>query len=113
MSPFTACTLALSPSRDTLTEDFSHFVTSMTAPVASGWSGCRVRLTPTGKCRLSTAHTRLGLPRCVRRPLHDFHCNGEPFAARTHKSYRDRRSKRRPSLERRGEPCALHPSRSC
>src|SRR5271169_1778864 len=34
----TACTLALSPIRDTLTEGFSHFVTSMTAPVASGWS---------------------------------------------------------------------------
>jgi hypothetical protein len=32
----TACTLALSPIRDTLTEGFSHFVTSMTAPVASG-----------------------------------------------------------------------------
>src|SRR5271165_7610165 len=30
----------------------------MTAPVASGWSGCRVGLTPTGKRRLSTAHTR-------------------------------------------------------
>jgi hypothetical protein len=29
----------------------------MTAPVASGWSGCRVGLTPTGKRRLSTAHT--------------------------------------------------------
>ena len=26
------------------TEGFSHFVTSMTAPVASGWSGCRVGL---------------------------------------------------------------------
>jgi hypothetical protein len=38
----TACTLALSPIRDTLTEGFSHFVSSMTAPVASGWSGCRV-----------------------------------------------------------------------
>src|SRR5450755_724171 len=37
----TACTLALSPIRDTLTEGFSHFVSSMTAPVASGWSGCR------------------------------------------------------------------------
>ena len=24
------------------TEGFSHFVSSMTAPVASGWSGCRV-----------------------------------------------------------------------
>ena len=39
------------------TEGFSHFVTSMTAPVASGWSGCRVGLTPTGKRRLVTAHT--------------------------------------------------------
>jgi hypothetical protein len=35
------------------TEGFSHFVTSMTAPVASGWSGCRVGLAPTGKRRLS------------------------------------------------------------
>ena len=33
-----ACTLALSPNRDTLIEGFSHFVTSMTAPIASGWS---------------------------------------------------------------------------
>jgi hypothetical protein len=32
----------------------------MTAPVASGWSGCRVGLTPTGKRRLSTAHTQSG-----------------------------------------------------
>jgi hypothetical protein len=38
------------------TEGFSHFVTSMTAPVASGWSGCRVGLAPTGKRRLGTAH---------------------------------------------------------
>jgi hypothetical protein len=45
----TACTLALSPIRDTLSEGFSHFVTSMTAPIASGWSGCRVGLAPTGK----------------------------------------------------------------
>ncbi len=56
----TACTLALSPIRDTLTEGFSHFVTSMTAPVASGWSGCRVGLTPTRKRRLPTAHTQVG-----------------------------------------------------
>src|ERR1700675_449479 len=56
----TACTLALSPIRDTLIEGFSHFVTSMTAPIASGWSGCRVGLTPTGKRRLCTAHTRSG-----------------------------------------------------
>ena len=53
----TACTLALSPIRDTLIEGFSHFVTSMTAPIASGWSVCRVGLAPTGKRRLVTAHT--------------------------------------------------------
>jgi hypothetical protein len=53
-----ACTLALSPIRDTLIEGFSHFVTSMTAPIASGWSDCRVGLAPTGKRRLFTAHTQ-------------------------------------------------------
>src|SRR5258706_8084399 len=53
-----ACTLALSPIRDTLIEGFSHFVTSMTAPIASGWSDCRVGFAPTGKRRLCTAHTR-------------------------------------------------------
>jgi hypothetical protein len=56
----TACTLALSPIRDTLIEGFSHFVASMTAPIASGWSGCRVEFAPTGKRRLVTAHTQLG-----------------------------------------------------
>jgi hypothetical protein len=40
-----------------LPEGFSHFVTSMTAPVASGWSIRRVGFTPTGKRRLITAHT--------------------------------------------------------
>jgi hypothetical protein len=55
-----ACTLALSPIHDTLIEGFSHFVTSMTAPIASGWSGCRVGLAPTGKRRLFTAHTQSG-----------------------------------------------------
>src|SRR5215470_11645599 len=35
----TACTLALSPIRDTHSEGFSYFVTSIAAPVASGWSG--------------------------------------------------------------------------
>ena len=53
-------TRAVTVYRDTLTRGFSHFVTSMTAPVASGWSGCRVGLTPTGKRRLSTAHTHTG-----------------------------------------------------
>jgi hypothetical protein len=57
----TACTLALSP----------YFVTrypkasatsfsSIAAPVASGWSGCRVGFAPTGKRRLLTAHARCG-----------------------------------------------------
>src|SRR5262249_22009613 len=55
-----ACTLALSPIRDTPIEGFSHFVTSMTAPIASGWSVCRVGLAPTGKRRLCTAHTQTG-----------------------------------------------------
>jgi hypothetical protein len=41
-----------------LPEGFSHFVISMTAPVASGWSGCRAGLPPAGKRRLFTAHTR-------------------------------------------------------
>ena len=55
-----ACTLALSPIRDTLIEGFSHFVASMTAPIASGWSGRRVGLAPTGKRRLCTAHANCG-----------------------------------------------------
>src|ERR1700680_2513985 len=58
----TACTIALFPIRDTLTRGFSHFVSSLTAPGASGWSGCRVGLAPTGKRRLSTAHTQSGHP---------------------------------------------------
>ncbi len=55
-----------------LPEGFSHFVASMTAPVASGWSGCRVGLAPTGKRRLVTAHTQGGrsAPR-IRRPKPD------------------------------------------
>src|SRR5258705_9916162 len=32
----------------------------MTAPIASGWSGCRVGLAPPGKRRLCTAHTQVG-----------------------------------------------------
>ncbi|HEV2547056.1 MAG TPA: hypothetical protein VGU20_06955, partial [Stellaceae bacterium] len=43
--------------RDTLSEGFSYFVTSIAAPAASGWSGCRVGLAPTEKRRLVTAHT--------------------------------------------------------
>jgi hypothetical protein len=33
----------------------------MTAPIASGWSDCRVGFSPTGKRRLCTAHAKLGL----------------------------------------------------
>src|SRR5246127_1302170 len=65
----TACTLALSPMRDTLIEGFSHFVTSMTAPIASGWSFCRGGLAPTGKRRLYTAHTQSGHPDPGRAPI--------------------------------------------
>ena len=36
-------TRAVTVYRDTLIEGFSHFVTSMTAPIASGWSVCRGR----------------------------------------------------------------------
>src|SRR6202043_4093602 len=50
-------TRAVTVFRDTLSEGFSHFVTSIAAPVASGWSGCRVGFAPTGKRRLFTAHT--------------------------------------------------------
>jgi len=53
-------TRAVTVYRDQLSEGFSHFVTSMTAPVASGWSGCRVGLAPTGKRRLCTAHANDG-----------------------------------------------------
>ena len=53
-------TRAVTVYRDTLIEGFSHFVTSMTAPIASGWSGCRVGLAPTGKRRLFTAHRQSG-----------------------------------------------------
>jgi hypothetical protein len=58
-------TRAVTVYRDTLTRGFSHFVTSMTAPVASGWSGCRVGLAPTGKRRLSTAHTQTRHPEAL------------------------------------------------
>src|SRR4030081_3433004 len=69
----TACTLALSPIRDTLIEGFSHFVTSMTAPTASGWSGCRVGFAPTGKRRLVTAHAKNEQLRCAPDDLFQFH----------------------------------------
>jgi len=67
-------TRAWSPTRDPLSRGFSHFVASMTAPVASGWSGCRVGFSSTGKRRLSTTHgisRHRALPRArsIYRPL--------------------------------------------
>src|ERR1700738_563955 len=54
-----ACTLARSPIRDPLSEGFSHFVTSMTAPVASGGSEIAGwAFHPLERCRLSPAHTQ-------------------------------------------------------
>ena len=45
-------TRAVTVYRDTLTGGFGHCRhLGMTAPVASGWSGCRVGLAPTGKRR--------------------------------------------------------------
>src|SRR6195256_3563078 len=56
-----ACTLARSPyfvTRYPKASDISS--PPMPAPIASGWSGRRVGLAPTGKRRLCTAHTHLG-----------------------------------------------------
>ena len=56
-----ACTLALSPIRDTLIEGFSHFVASMTAPIASGGSEfAGWDLHPLERRRLCTAHAECG-----------------------------------------------------
>jgi hypothetical protein len=42
-------------------EGFGRFVSSTTAPIATGWSeSCRVGLPPTGESRLSTAHHKYG-----------------------------------------------------
>jgi hypothetical protein len=48
-------TRAVTVFRDTLSEGFSHFVTSIAAPVASGWSVRPVGFAPTRR-RLVTAH---------------------------------------------------------
>ena len=68
----TACTLALSPIRDTHSEGYSYFVTSIAAPVASGWErspggsrthwkappchGARAKRTSVGICPLETSY---------------------------------------------------------
>jgi len=44
----TACTLAGSPKVTRYLRGFSHFVTSMTAPIASGWSKITVEICEQG-----------------------------------------------------------------
>jgi Double zinc ribbon len=44
------------------TEGFSHFVSSMTAPVASGWSGCRWGLHPLESAALSRRTREADIP---------------------------------------------------
>src|SRR5580704_7934567 len=81
------------------TEGFSHFVTSMTAPVASGWSVRRVGFAPTGKRRLRTAHAKSSHSRVLEMaPAHE----GRRFAT----------ALRRPSVTRRAlRRCAIGDSR--
>lgn len=50
-------TRAATNSWHSLPEGFGHIVTSIAAPVATGWSRGQVGLTPTGKRRLFTAHS--------------------------------------------------------
>src|SRR5258708_12886859 len=51
-----ACTLALSPIRDTLIDGFSHFVNSLTTPIPSGRTLFPVHLRPTATPHLSPSH---------------------------------------------------------
>ena len=78
-----ACTLARSPIRDPLIEGFSHVVTSMTAPIASGWSE-----SPGGTCTHWKAPPCHGVLRRSR-PLQivSFHdCNISDLCIRTPKA---------------------------
>jgi hypothetical protein len=66
---FLAGGIAVSAFAACYTEGFSHFVTSMTAPVASGWSVHRVGLSPTGKRRLLRRTQRAVIPQCREPPF--------------------------------------------
>ncbi len=58
----TACILAKPPKVALYTRGFSRFVTSATAPIATGWSErCRVGFAPTERPCLCTAHEKVGL----------------------------------------------------
>ena len=58
----------------------------MTAPIASGWSGCRMGFAPTGKRRLCTAHTQnghwehSGPSTSFPKPFINIKFHGSPFA---------------------------------
>src|SRR6202158_5454964 len=65
-------TRAVTVFRDPLSEGFRRFVTSRPAPVASGWSGCRVGLAPTGKappCHGAHPERTFAPPHFPSRPL--------------------------------------------
>ena len=60
----TACLLAESPTRPFFTEGFDDFVTSIAAPIATGWNdSCRAGITPAENARLFTAHYNAGMKR--------------------------------------------------
>src|SRR4030095_9122684 len=67
----TACRLAKSPKATLYHEGFSSFVTSPTAPIATGWSEPvpRVGLSPTVNQRLFTAHDKVELSSSTSRRL--------------------------------------------
>ena len=53
----TACMFAKSPVATLFTRGFGDFVSSITAPIATGWSdSCRVGFAPTEDWHLFTAH---------------------------------------------------------
>ena len=66
----TACTLALSPIRDTHSEGFSYFVTSIAAPVASGWSVAGWDLHPLESAALSRRTPVADVCYCLRGSAH-------------------------------------------
>jgi hypothetical protein len=75
----TAYTLALSPIRDALSEGFSHFVTSIAAPAASGWSVAGWDFHPLESAALSrrtpkAVITRIEIPQCSSLPHHGGVC---------------------------------------
>ena len=58
----TACILAKSSNMTLYTEGFSRFVTSTTAPIATGWSeSYRAGFAPAERPCLCTAHEKVGL----------------------------------------------------